>query len=451
MKKRVSLLFLVMLLSLFVGLGFAVDSTISNLPDGGSSLSSSDIVPIVQSGITKRATVGQITGRSLYTYGYQPVKPSSGMLWWDTSATPIWTLKSYTASSTWSNLLMVNASSGQLTQIGTNLFLTSSGLGINGPPSSYGLAATHTGSVTNVPTYPLSLGYQSTGSITAGLGTGIKFSAGSTVEQIEPAAIAGVITNVNSGSEAGGFVIFTKPEGGSLTEAVRVLGDGAVLVNSDSAAGTEKLRVNGRIQSDANDFYLGDGNNGTVEFVANNGDATKPKLRYYAPSSRWEYSDDGSAFVAFSSIAGNPAGSILAFMGETAPTGYLECNGAAVSRETYADLFAAIGTRFGIGDGSTTFNLPDLRGRFLRGWDHGAGLDPDKATRTDSGDGTVGDHVGTKQADEFKAHVHSAMTTNNQQIATGGSSYNHSSGDSGSTGGNETRPVNIYVMYCIKY
>lgn len=57
--------------------------------------------------------------------------------------------------------------------------------------------------------------------------------------------------------------------------------------------------------------------------------------------------------------ADSPIGVILPYGGDTAPTGYLECNGSAVSRTTYADLYAVIGTKYGEGDGSTTFNLPD--------------------------------------------------------------------------------------------
>lgn len=60
-------------------------------------------------------------------------------------------------------------------------------------------------------------------------------------------------------------------------------------------------------------------------------------------------------------------GDIIAFYGRTAPEGTLVCNGAAISRTTYSELFGVIGTTAGAGDGSTTFNLPDLRGLFLRG------------------------------------------------------------------------------------
>ncbi|MDQ8030812.1 MAG: phage tail protein, partial [Bordetella sp.] len=70
-----------------------------------------------------------------------------------------------------------------------------------------------------------------------------------------------------------------------------------------------------------------------------------------------------------------PAGAMLLTFANAAPAGYLKANGLAVSRSTYAALFAAIGTSFGAGDGTTTFNLPDARGEFFRGFDDGRGVD----------------------------------------------------------------------------
>lgn len=105
------------------------------------------------------------------------------------------------------------------------------------------------------------------------------------------------------------------------------------------------------------------------------------------------------------------AGTVMAWPAATAPAGWLECNGAAISRTTYAELFAAIGTTYGAGDGSTTFNLPDYRGEFLRGFANGSSNDPDRATRTNRGDGTTGDAVGTKQSGETEAHTHAASLT----------------------------------------
>ncbi|MBU2713788.1 phage tail protein [Zooshikella harenae] len=70
-----------------------------------------------------------------------------------------------------------------------------------------------------------------------------------------------------------------------------------------------------------------------------------------------------------------PPGAVIAFAADTPPEGWLECNGAALSRISYANLFSVIGTVFGEGNGLTTFNLPDLRGEFIRGFDNGRGID----------------------------------------------------------------------------
>nr|WP_303832649.1 phage tail protein [Snodgrassella alvi] len=84
---------------------------------------------------------------------------------------------------------------------------------------------------------------------------------------------------------------------------------------------------------------------------------------------------NGMPFDGSTDINATPAGAIQFFAMETAPVGWLKANGAEVSRTLYANLFVAIGTTFGSGDGKTTFNLPDLRGEFLRGWDDGRRLD----------------------------------------------------------------------------
>ena len=69
-------------------------------------------------------------------------------------------------------------------------------------------------------------------------------------------------------------------------------------------------------------------------------------------------------------LGGAPTGAVFPVAHSTVPSGYLECNGAAVSRSTYANLFGVLSTSYGAGDGSSTFNLPDLRGEFIRGWDN---------------------------------------------------------------------------------
>jgi microcystin-dependent protein len=135
-----------------------------------------------------------------------------------------------------------------------------------------------------------------------------------------------------------------------------------------------------------------------------------------------------------------PSGAVMSFAMNSAPTGWLECDGAAVSRTTYSALFTAIGTTFGTGDGSTTFNVPNLRGEFVRGWDHGRGVDSGRS-------------FGSAQSDDFKAHTH---TVPYSDAGGGGSCIENAVGvasltvDTGSTGGSETRPRNIALLYAIK-
>ncbi len=165
----------------------------------------------------------------------------------------------------------------------------------------------------------------------------------------------------------------------------------------------------------------------------------------YHPATK-KYVDDSVSGAAL------PAGTIQMFGGEVAPNGWLECNGAAVSRTTYADLFSAIGTAWGEGDGSTTFNIPDMRGVFPRGWDNGRGKDPDAASRVASATGgATGDHVGSYQDDEFKSHTHIYNAPNPGKAYDGTDrAANTVVANTGAAGGNETRGKNVYVMFIIK-
>ncbi len=150
--------------------------------------------------------------------------------------------------------------------------------------------------------------------------------------------------------------------------------------------------------------------------------------------------------AAWIQLGGPPAGFVEAYAGSTAPAGWLKCNGAAVSRTTYANLFAAIGTTYGAGDGSTTFNVPDLRGEFVRGWDDSRGVD-------------AGRGIGSWQADDFKSHAHEQRHGYYQSsdFYDSSSAYGNNGGWVAETapwqytGGAETRPRNVALMYVIKY
>jgi microcystin-dependent protein len=155
---------------------------------------------------------------------------------------------------------------------------------------------------------------------------------------------------------------------------------------------------------------------------------------------------DGSGNLSWANVstpAGVPTGSVFAMATTTVPSGYLECDGSAVSRTTYADLFAAISTTFGTGNGSSTFNLPNLQGEFIRGWDNGRGVDDSRT-------------FGSAQADEIKSHTHTydrttAPSSGQDQAGSGsGDAVRQTSTNTGSTGGTETRPRNIALMYVIK-
>lgn len=151
-----------------------------------------------------------------------------------------------------------------------------------------------------------------------------------------------------------------------------------------------------------------------------------------------------------------PPGAVMVFARNTAPAGWLKANGAAVSRTTYAALFAAIGTTFGLGDGSSTFNLPDLRGEFIRAWDDGRGVDTGRA-------------FASLQQDAFQGHFHapkSPQTTfwgndasTGAGMPTGGAfPVETTTGPPVSDGANgtprtaaETRPRNVALLACIKF
>ena len=148
-------------------------------------------------------------------------------------------------------------------------------------------------------------------------------------------------------------------------------------------------------------------------------------------------------------------GTVAYFVGDAAPHGWLAANGAAVGRASFPDLFRIIGTRFGAGDGVNTFNLPDLRGEFVRGWDAGRGVDLNRV-------------LGSSQNDEFRSHSHTYRRPHISNDVDW--EYFEARRDSGATlydgdgrfddggdrvttahaGGVETRPRNVALLACIK-
>lgn len=190
--------------------------------------------------------------------------------------------------------------------------------------------------------------------------------------------------------------------------------------------------------------------------------------------------------VPYARVAANgvPVGTIVAYGGDknNVPTGWLLCDGASLAKTDYPQLFAAIGGAWGTSGAS--FNMPDLRGRFLRGVNDGATNDPDGASRTaiNTG-GNTGNLVGSLQGEAVKSHNHTltdpthshsyndvyyseaggSVSVPSNVGSAGGDNDNagyqlaRTTGASGtgitlaSYGGSETRPVNAAVYYIIKY
>ena len=163
-----------------------------------------------------------------------------------------------------------------------------------------------------------------------------------------------------------------------------------------------------------------------------------------------------------------PVGTITAYGGDTAnmaaanrlrEQGWLPCNGISVSREEYKELYNVIGSAFGsISD--TTFQIPDMRGLFLRGVDQGSKRDPEAGLRqAPAPNGNAGDKVGSVQEDQLKTHKHTVNAAHAGQaggrstgdpIAVAGWPRNHANKEIEAAGGAETRPKNIYVNWIIK-
>lgn len=174
--------------------------------------------------------------------------------------------------------------------------------------------------------------------------------------------------------------------------------------------------------------------------------------------------EDGEVLTTASPVLSSlgAPGQVAFFASTTAPAGWLKANGALVSRTSYADLFAIIGTTFGAGDGATTFALPDIRGYALRAWDDGRGVDSGRVFGSTQADGikqssfrinrlgTIGASVSVVASPEGE------VTISTNVGAISGQNFNFTTGTDqkdrvyiGSVP--ETRMKNIALLACIKY
>ncbi|MDQ0317825.1 DUF2793 domain-containing protein [Amorphus orientalis] len=240
------------------------------------------------------------------------------------------------------------------------------------------------------------------------------------------------------------------------TNRLAVKSDAALFSHDDVTPGSGDIRVKLDKEAPAAtaSVVFQTGFSGRAEFGLAGDDDFRVKVS--PDGSAWHEAmvvDRSTGEVRFPSGSdGLPVGTVIWHAASTAPNGFLKADGAAVSRATYARLFAAIGTTYGAGNGATTFNLPDLRGEFVRGLDDGRGVDTGRA-------------IGSAQSDAFQGHIHQSppgavsVGTPYQAAAIGPSAIGvvplaNAAISDGSNGAprtaSETRPRNLALLACIK-
>ena len=253
--------------------------------------------------------------------------------------------------------------------------------------------------------------------------------------------------------------------------AAKEAADGAVkttgnqeIAGDKTFTGLATLKKGAIVADSVGDFnanqYLQIGSNNVNSYFYN-----KRSGKYLSMRNDGELRYDGKRLLNVDDLAVMiPSGTVMYFAGQTAPTGWLKANGAAVSRTIYAALFAVIGTTYGTGDGRTTFNLPDLRGEFIRGWDDGRGIDSGRALGSAQSDAirniTGKLDSGQNQAEQLFDNVITSGAFEKEQ-ATKQWTFDSNARGAAVTAvtfdasrvvptANENRPRNIALLACIK-
>ena len=277
-------------------------------------------------------------------------------------------------------------------------------------------------------------------------------SDGVSVRDVEIAGIKSTanVINVSVGSS---FVDIKVPM--AVSGTVSIGGGLAVSASSTMAATTFSSNITMNAQSDVR-FADADSSN----YIALQAPTSvSANVTFSLPAADGSSGDvlqtDGSGSLSFTPSV--PAGSVIPYAGSTAPSGWLLSYGQAISRSTYAALFTIIGTTYGIGDGSTTFNVPDLRGRLVAGQDDMGGTSADRLTGQSGGvDGdTLGASGGaethTLTIAEMPAHTHNMLI---REFAGGGGAGDVVDGSTpkatGSTGGDDPHN-NVQPTFILNY
>ncbi len=229
---------------------------------------------------------------------------------------------------------------------------------------------------------------------------------------------------------------------------------GMVLVNASSGNITVHLPAASDLAHAEYQLVRTDSSANTVTIAADGSDSVEGLSSRSLPiGARFTLVSDGVSAWRWPHSDPTPAGVVAYSAALNVPDGWLECNGGDILRSAYPRLFAAIGTHYGVGDGTTTFGLPDLRGEFIRALDSGRLIDPEPARE-----------LGSAQTDAFGAHNHmSGFVGTYRGNSTGVSGGLIKVGTTDLTitsvspdsfpdaGGSETRPRNVALMAIIRF
>jgi microcystin-dependent protein len=200
---------------------------------------------------------------------------------------------------------------------------------------------------------------------------------------------------------------------------------------------------------------------GTAALAANDIRSGQPVTVEYDGTDMIMVTPVANTLTDSTALALVPTGAVSPYAGLTEPTGWLFCYGQAVSRSTYTALFTAISTTYGIGDGSTTFNLPDLRGRVVAGQDDMGGTSANRLTlpvaeglNGDTLGATGGEETHTLTVSEMPAHTHAvggaASTGGSSNVASSSGTVNQNTSSTGGGGAHNNVQPTIILNYIIK-